>query len=164
MANPGSMNTLLVLTPLSGYNTPILTPYSVRGITQTLEPITGTTSGSNVMGTLVRRSVNGNLVDLTYPWFRKYASTVTCRDQETPCLDGTWLGEIVQVDCACELSYPMGGTPQRPEMSGSSRTEVNAAGTIVFYRPQLVMMIVGINNSFSEWDAEYQWSISMQEL
>ncbi len=65
--------------------------------------------------------------------FRKYKSSISCRDQEPPAIDGVWPGHVVTVECVAELSYPTGGSPARPVVSGSTRTQ----GGFVFYRPQL---------------------------
>jgi hypothetical protein len=157
MAGP----TLLTITPLSGSSAFTLTPYSARGLTQTLEPISSTgASGGNAMGTWLKRDINGNLVNLAYPQFQKYASTITCRDTETPSFDDAWIGATVQVDCACELNYLTGGSPARPPVSGSERTE----GDYTFYRPSLTMMVAEIKNSFAEWEAEYAWQLSLFEV
>src|SRR5215831_15977191 len=128
-------STLLVLTPLSGAAALQLTPYSARGLTQTLEFIT--TGG-------LRRDVNGGLQSLVDTRFRKYKSVISCQDQETPCLDDAWIGIHCEVSCALELSYVTGATPARPSVSGSSRTE----GTVTFYRPMLTMIVADIKNSF----------------
>lgn len=147
--------TLLIIVPLSGHSAFELTPYSARGITQTLVPI-----GGSIVGSGARRDVNGNLVNLTNPLFRKYATTVECSDVESPALDGAWLGAIVEMACACELSYLTGGTPQRQVVSGSSRTE----GAFTFYRPFLTVMITEIDNAFEEWQHGYKWKIGAQEI
>src|SRR3954451_87433 len=111
--------TLLVL---SGIGVP---DYSARGLTQTLEPIEASAS--------LRRTINGALKDLSYAQFRKYKSTISCQDQESPAVDGIWPGLIATVDCVPELSHPAAASPSRPVVAGSART----AGTFVFFRPQL---------------------------
>jgi hypothetical protein len=162
MAALPANNTNLLIIPLSGSSALTLTPYSARGLTQTLEPITGTSNMGTPMGTWFRESINGELINLMPPGstFRKYQSVITCKDTETPCLDDAWLGEICLVDCACCLNYLTGGSPQRSEVSGSSYTE----GSFTFYRPQLTMMVIDIKNSFAEYPADYQWSISLREV
>ena len=157
--NLGVNNTLLTITPLSPYSTPILTPYSARGLTQTLAPIgpSGRSGGADMW---LRRDINGNLIDVADPNWRKYSSEISCRDTETPCLDGAWLGMTAIVSCACELSIPTGGIPGRPVVSGSMRTE----GADTFYRPQLVMMIADIKNEFREYEATYAWAVSLIEV
>jgi hypothetical protein len=62
--------------------------------------------------------------------------------------------------CACELGYVTGGTPQRPEVSGSSRVE----GLFTFYRPILIVKITEINHSFEEWQHGYKWRLGAQEI
>jgi hypothetical protein len=154
-------DTLLVITPISP--TPVgaftLPPISARGLTQTLQPITGTGSGGDVMGRWVRRDVNGTAHDLSPEQFRKYESVVTCKDLRAPALDGAWLGMEVSVQCASELSYMIGGSPERPVVSGSERTKDH----YTFYRPILDMIVVGIENGFDEWPHNYNWKLHLQE-
>src|SRR5436309_12059154 len=97
-------NTLLALTGIG------IPDYSARGLTQTLEPIEAAAS--------LRRTVNGGLKDLSFAQFRKYRSTISCRDQEPPAVDGVWPGQVVTIDCIAELSYPTGGSSARPVVSG----------------------------------------------
>lgn len=148
--------TLLVLTPLSTA-TPVLTPYAARGLSQTLEVIT---ESSGQGGKWLRRDVNGTLRDTSDVNFRKYRSTVSCRDGEQPCIDNAWIGLQVQVDCVVELSYPTGGTPARTVVSGSSRVQ----GAITYYRPQLTMLVASIKNSMQEWAALNAWEVGLEEV
>jgi hypothetical protein len=150
--------TLLVITPLSGSGGLTITPYSARGLTQTLEQI-GDTSN-------IERDVNGFLHDISPPWMHQYSSTITCKDVFTPVMNQAWRGMLCQVDCACELNYVTGGTPDRPIVTGSSRTETYADGVIssvTFYRPSLIMMVLDIKRNFGEWPAEEQWRVELQE-
>lgn len=148
--------TLLTLTPLNGAVGGQVTPYSVRGATQTLDLIM-----DNPMGSQIHRTINGGLMDLTYDQFRKYKSTISCNDQQVPAFDGAKQGQVMQVDCCAELSYlTIGGTPARDVVTGSSRVE----GDYTFYRPQLDMMIVSFRYSFQEWEAQYQWSLELEEV
>lgn len=141
-----SDDTLLVL---SGIGIP---DYSSRGLTQTLEPIEAATS--------LRRTVNGSLVDLSFAQFRKYKSSISCHDQEPPAADGIWPGQVVTVDCVAELSYPSGGSPARPVVSGSTRTE----GAFTFYRPQLQMRVTGLSVNRDEYGAAVQWQMDLEEV
>ena len=153
-------DTLLFITPLSGASGLTLTPYSARGITQTLEPIKGTGRGGAALGTWIRESTNGVLIDLTYAPFRKLESIVTCTETETPCMNDAWLGQVCSVQCACERSYhTIGGSPDRPEVSGSSRTQ----GAFTYYRPELIMMVTDIRSGFAEYKADYAWQIDLRE-
>lgn len=138
------METLLVIDGL-------LTPYAARGLTQTLEPITQAAS--------LRRSVNGGLVDLSVPELRKYRSTISCADQNVPALDDVWPGQLVTVDCVCELSYASYGLPSRPVVADSERE----VGDFTFYRPQLTMVVVSHTVALDEWGAVTTWSLELEE-
>lgn len=142
------MSTLLVISGL-------VTPYSARGLQQTLEPIAA--SGA------FRRSVNGTLVDLSVPELRKYRSTITCADQEVPALDGVWPGQVLTVDCVAELSYPgdsSGPAAGRSIVPGSERVE----GDFVFYRPRLTMMVMAHSVQTDEYGAAVGWSLDLEEV
>lgn len=154
--------TLLVITPISGEDGLVLPPYSARNLTQTLTPVGGA-SGSDAFGSLIRESVNGELINMFPAQFRKYQSVIGCTELHTPCLNDAYIGQIVTVECCAELSYPVGGTAQRPVVSGSDREENH----FIFYRPSLVMMVTGITNSFEEWRITglgYTWSINLREV
>ena len=139
-------DTLLVL---SGIGVPA---YSARGLTQTLQPIEA--AGSQ------RRTVNGTLVDLSLSQFRKYRSTIRCSDMEAPALDGIWPGATVTVQCVVELCFPAGGTPERIAVTGSVRTE----GGFTFYRPRLVMQVIGHSIEKNEWGAVTGWTLELEEV
>ena len=148
-----SFSTLLTITPLSGQDSFYLTPYSARGLTQTLE--------WRDQPTNVEIDINGVAQDLTFPQFRKWKSTITCRDVETPAIDAAFIGQAVTVDCAIELAYLTSvGTPNRPPVSGSERTE----GSFTYYRPVLTMRIKSIRNSFDEWQAYNGWTAELVEI
>jgi hypothetical protein len=87
---------------------------------------------------------------LLFAQFRKYKSSISCRDQEPPAIDGVWPGHVVTVECVAELSYPTGGSPARPVVSGSTRTQ----GGFVFYRPQLQMLVTGFSANRDEYGAD----------
>lgn len=134
---------------LSGDGVP---QYSARGLTQTLAPIEGAAQ--------IRRTINGSLVDLSRPEFQKYASTVSCTDQQPPAV--VWPGAFVTVDCACELSYlTVGGAPQRAIVPGSSRNE----NGFTFYRPRLAMRVIsGPTISLDEYGAAVSWTLNFEEI
>jgi len=139
-------DSLLILT---GFGVP---PYSARGLTQTLQPIEA--AGSQ------RRTVNGTLVNLSQVQFRKYRSTIRCSDQEAPALDGIWPGQVVTVSCVAELCCPSTDTPAKPVVSGSQRAE----GSFIFYRPQLVMQVVGFTMERDEYGAVTSWTLELEEV
>ena len=148
--------TLLVITPLSGATALILTPYAARGLTQTLTLV----GAGGSQSFWIRRDVNGFMRNVADDRFRKYKSVVSCRDGETPCLDGAFAGEVVEVSCVQELSFPVGATPTRSAVPGSVRTY----NGITYYRPLLTMMVADISNSFQEWQAINGWSITLEEV
>lgn len=138
--------TLLVI---SGHG---VSPFSARGLSQTLEPIQG--AGN------LRRTINGALVDLSEFQFQKYHSTITCTDQNAPALDGVWPGDQLTIDCVAELSYKTaGGTPQRTVVPGSSRVE----GAYTIYRPRLVVRVVSYSETQDEYGASVSWSLEVEE-
>ena len=140
-------DTLLVLTGVG------LPSYSARGLTQTLEPIEA--------GAQLRRSINGDLLDLSYGPFRKYKSTISCQDFEPPSVDGVWPGHVVQVECVAELSYlASGSAPTRTAVDGSER-EVDG---YVFYRPILDMRIIGFSLQRDEYGATVGWQMQLEEI
>ena len=139
--------TLLVISGASG-----IPLYSARGLTQVLTPIEASSQ--------IERSINGEVMDLSHPQFRKYDSEISCTDVETPALDGVWPGMEVEVECVAELSYPTsGGSPQREVVSGSSRVE----GDFTFYRPVLQMVVVSFDIQLEEYAADYQWTLRLTE-
>ena len=140
------MDTLLVL---SGIGIP---EWSTRNATQTLTlmPSAGA----------VRQTVNGRMIDIGAPQFKKYASTIVGRDLRPPALDAIFPGSLVTVDCVVELSYEtLTAGPNRTIVPGSSRVE----GDFTFYRPRLNMMVVNHQVGLEEWSAFYNWTIDLVE-
>jgi hypothetical protein len=137
--------TLLVLSPQG------VPPYSARGLSQTLEPIDAAKSQ--------RRTVNGNLLDLSLSVFQKYRSAITCEDQTSPAFDAVPVGATVVVDCVAELAYlTAGGAPARTVVA--SRTE----GAFTFYRPRLTMLVTGKQQETNEWGAAVSWTLELEEI
>ena len=135
---------------LSGIGVP---PYSARGASQTLEPIQASQQ--------LRRTINGELIDISRAEFRKYRSTISCVDQQPPAVDGVWPGQVLTVGCISELSYrTAGGAPARPVVAGSSRTE----GDYTSYRPSLTMRVVSFSQDTDEYGAEVSWSLQLEEV
>ena len=135
---------------LSGIGVP---PYSARDASQTLEPI-----GSSQQ---LRRTINGELIDISRAEFRKYRSTISCVDQQPPAIDGVWPGQVLTVGCISELSYlTAGGAPARPLGSGSARTE----GDYTFYRPSLTMRVAAFSQDTDEYGAVVSWSLQLEEV
>ncbi len=145
MTLPNSNGTLLILTNMG------VPFYSARGLSQSITPIKQSDQQEY--------DINGNLLDLSYAQFRKYSTVISCTDMRTPAIDGIWPGQVVIISCVCELSYPVGGTPQRSVVSGSSRTE----NGMVFYRPILTCRIGSWQDQVGEYSADYQWQMPFLE-
>ena len=120
---------------------------SIRGVSQTLEPIAASAQ--------LMRTVNGALVDVSAAAFRKYASTIRCSDQAPPAFDGIWPGALVTVDCVAELVHAVGAAPARPVVD--SRTEDG----FVFYRPRLTMRVLSFEVDRDEWGAVVAWTMTL---
>lgn len=139
--------TLLVLSSIG------VPPYSARGLTQTLEPIDAAAN--------LKRTINGALIDLSVPELRKYRSTISGADVDSPAFDQAWPGLQVVVDCIAELSYLTNSeSPNRPVVAGSSRV----SGDFTFYRPQLTMRVVRFAISDDEWMRESSWTLELEEV
>jgi hypothetical protein len=127
--------------------------YSALGITQTMTPIGASNSQ--------RRTINGQLVDLSQPRFRKYASRISGRTMRPPAIDKVFPGTIITVGCAYLLSYATsGGSPSRTVVSGSSFTE----NSWTFFRPEIIFMVKSLSNGFAEWEADNDWSLDLEEV
>jgi len=140
--------TLLALTGIG------VSPYSARGLQQTLTPI--------AQATAQRRTVNGDLKDLSFLGFQKYHSQITGSDQLPPICDGLWPGRLVTLDCVAELCFTTapGVSPLRPVVTGSLRTE----DTLTFYRPRLAMMVVSLTMQTDEYGAQVGWTLDLEEV
>lgn len=139
------------LLTISGLGTML---YQARGLTQSLEVIGASKNQS--------RTINGALIDMSNPIFRKYLSKIVCTDSSAPPIDNLWPGLTVTVECAAELAYLTGhpGSPARQEVSGSSRVQ----GNFTYYRPVMTMLIQDVNQHLDEWKSDIQWQIDLEEV
>lgn len=132
-----------------------IAPYALRGIQQSLQPIT---QASNM-----RRTANGSLEDVSDPIFQKFKSTIRCTDQQSPGLDGIWPGRQLTMYCAVEISSE-GSTSTaglfRPPVPNSIRTESG----FIFYRPILIVRVSDYQTSFAEWQADLAWQLDLEEV
>lgn len=144
---PAGADTVLTLSGLGSFQ------YQARGLTQTL---------SLVKTAEPLRTINGRLKDISNHAFRKYVSKISCSDINAPPLDGLFVGDVVTVQCAAFLCYRTGtlGSPNRNQVSGSSWS----LGSFTFYRPELEMMVMNLNEGFEEWKSNFQWEIDLEEV
>lgn len=129
--------------------------YQARSLTQSLDIIDAASQ--------LDRTVNGKLIDMSAPQFRKYKSKVNIPSEVNPSpLDNIWSGMEVSVACAVSLGYPTGrvGCPFRPQVSGSDWSESGWH----FYRPLLDMRIASAGTLFDEWKNIVGWSIELEEI
>lgn len=142
---------------LSGQGIP---PYSARGCSQTLTPI------SEQLAAV--RTVNGTLIDMSDAGFRKYASSISCDDMNSPAVDGIWPGMVLTVDCIVELAYKLPEDPEEEPGENAERTVVSGSvrtvGDYLFYRPQLSMMIMNFEIEKDEWGAAVGWTLDLEEV
>lgn len=146
---PAGADTVLTI---SGFGNMI---YQARGLSQTLETIGAASQ--------IERTINGTLIDVSAPQFRKYQSKISVPDEvDAPPLDGIYPGQTVTVGCACELAYPTGrvGSPRRPQVSGSSYSQ----NGYTFYRPVLTMLVKDVQMSLDEWTRKVHWTIDLEEV
>lgn len=130
--------------------------YSARGLTQTLTPIASVAGNRQNL----RRTIGGQLVNITPPQFLKYSTKISGKDQRPPSLDGIWPGSPITVFCISYLAYPQGGTAQRTEVSGSSFLE----NGFVFYRPALTCLIINFSDEQGEWTGDDTWQLELEEV
>lgn len=142
-ALPDGASTLLAISGVG------ITPYSARGLHQTLEPI--------ALSQQTRRTVNGKLVNLAPQQFWKYKSRVTGSDQLPPGLDGVFPGQEVTVECAAELATS--GAPLRP----AAGVRVGDDG-YTYYRPILDMIVTAFSLDTDEWGLQVGWTLDLEEV
>lgn len=152
-----------------------LPPYSARGLVQELKTIP--------QATALRRTVNGGLLDVSAPQFRKYETSISNSsrpDVQPPSWDGIFPGLEITVYCIAELCQMHSGfstetsgflstdteTPplhlglHRPHVHGSIRFEDG----FVFYRPILQMRITALSQKVDEYGATVDWSLMAEEI
>ena len=109
--------------------------YAIRGLTLDLQLIAADAA--------LRRSINGQLLDLTSEQFRKYSATLSCEDQDVPTLTDIWQGQLVTMTC----------------IPGVGPVNDASGGTLT-----LNMMVESWTTSRVEWDALTNWTINLLEV
>ena len=150
---------------------------SARGISQSLEMVS---NGD------MRRTVNGNLRDLTRTQNRKFESSINASDTESPAVQNLWRGQELVVECI---------QPFRQSVSPASATAtlirthvpstvfgrkadnsiVAVTSVVAFlatfpepvimveFRPILTMLISDISVDKDEYGAIEGWSVDLEE-
>jgi len=155
-----------------------LPPWSARGCTQTLRPIT---SGD------LRRTVNGQLIYTGLQTHQKYQSLIQCQDKAPIALDGLWPGNEVEVSCiqpltqrmtgqTCRLDrVPVKGTVQAIEKEGKPIALADVIGQeirlespirqgFITYCPLLRMRVVDFGYDADEWNLTNGWYLKLEEI
>ena len=127
--------------------------YSARALTCDIKPIEAAKN--------LRRTVDGVLRSVVYDQFKKYAITVSCKDQQPPALDGIFPGDAVTLWLPKYFAYPTGGSPNRQVVCGSERTA--PGGGFVQYLPILYCRIMDWSDNIDEWAHDETWSIDFEE-
>jgi len=155
---------------------------SSRFISQTLQPID---NGD------VRRTVNGNLRDMTRDENRKFEGQLSSTDQATPALAGVWKGSIHIVECVKKFRDNLSPaaaavTLIRDPVVGSvfgyvadpcEKVLPDTVGGVgnrditfpqdvdyIEYRPILTMMVLANSINEDEAAAEEGWQIDLEEV
>lgn len=128
-------------------------PYSATGIRQTLEPIA---SAAPV------RTVNGGLLNLVPPQFRKFKTTLSCTSSQPPAFAGLWPGSVVDIDCIEEVGYltASGSAP-----AGRTIIATRTLDDHTFVRMRLSVMVMGPwQQARSEAGGTTEWTIEAEEV
>ena len=111
----------------------------------------------------LERDVNGILIDIADPAFRKFETVITASDKRPPPFENLWPGMPVTIYCASLLCYLNGnsGSPCRPAVPGSTYT----IGHYTFYRPILNCLVRRPDVEFSkEWsNPSHGWTLKASE-
>ena len=144
---------------LAGIGVP---PYSARGLKQTLTPIDA--------AAIMKRTINGVLVDLSASQFRKFQSTISGSDVAPPAVDGIWPGHTVEVDCISRISaLDPGSTESNTEADDNlARTPVPGSvvreGGFITYRPRITFLVTAWSMDEDEWEAGVGWTLTLEEV
>jgi hypothetical protein len=136
-----------------------------------------------------KKSINGNILFLESTERRKYKSTISCKDVNSPIVDGLWIGSQINVGCIQNLWHVLdpGKTKvrlARPPVAGSvcvindvgepipfefEDNEVILKRTynekiFVCFRPWLVMKIINFSTITNEWEMKGGWKLELEEI
>ncbi|WP_265499550.1 hypothetical protein [Paracoccus beibuensis] len=148
------------------------------GITQSLDPIGGDVD--------MRYDVNGELIIVENPLFRKYEISISARNMAAPALGGLWRGTLIQVWSIQQLTHttradgtvyldrsPVPGSIDARTASGASitaaleldgRTVTAPGSAVVHYRPILNGALAEAPGNFDEDGGQSSWSLTLKEL
>jgi hypothetical protein len=153
-----------------------MAPWSARGCKQQLRPIHTAD---------LRRTVNGELINLVASTHHKYKTIISCSDRSGAALDGFWKGKNVTIECIQTLTQKFEGNvvtlSRSPVMEsvvviGQDQRMIRAQEIednnihladvhegFVIYRPILEMRITKIEFETDEWDMVCKWTLEAEE-
>lgn len=155
-----------------------LAPFSARGCTQTLAPLS--------QDGVLRRTINGILVSVGSSSHRKFQSTISCKDKAPPAFNGVWKGTLLKVGCIQSLTQMVPSNTQKvqlereaisvhlhepsgrvwPVEKGQERWVVlppQFPGGFLTYHPLLTMMVKNYFLETDEWGASVGWMLELEE-
>ena len=108
-------------------------PYAVRGITMTLEPIE--------QAAALARDCRGMLADISLAQFRQYKVSISCTDHEAPELTDVWPGQDITITCIPGLGA------------------ANGSGDVL----TILAKVTAWNTSRDQWAAEVAWELQAEQ-
>ncbi|WP_146684187.1 glycine-rich domain-containing protein [Thioclava sediminum] len=127
----------------------------------------------------LRRTIDGNLVNLSDSAFQRLEVDISCSDQKIPALSGLWPGAVLTIHSPSIMTEPGPAvTLARDPVPGSIRAydadgieiaqptgrTLNVSGAAYYeYRPILTVMVTAISSSDKEFKASRSWSITAEE-
>lgn len=152
-------------------------PFSARDCVQSLTPIPQEN---------LRRTLNGELICLKNQGYRKFQSTITCKDKVPPAFEGLWIGTRLKVGCIQSLTHPvLPGNPYAQmerdavtchlhDLSGKEyplkKSETllvsipsDFPGGFITYRPWLKMIVKNYHLETDEWNLSVEWKLDLEE-
>ena len=152
-------------------------PFSTRECIQTLTPVS---HGS------LRRTINGALVHVGYKGYRKFHSTIACKDKVPPAFEGLWKGDLLKVGCiqALTLAVPEKAStvqlerealflhlydittkrwPAKQETDRWISLPSDFPGGFITYYPILLMMVKTYHLETDEWGVTVGWRLELEE-
>jgi hypothetical protein len=136
-----------------------------------------------------RKSINGDLLYLENNERKRYRSVISCKDINSPPVDGIWIGTQLTVGCIQNLWQTIDSGKQqirliRPPVSGSvcvindcgeavrfelEDDEVKLSETFeekifVCFRPWLIMRVVDFSLETNEWGMSGGWKLVLEEV
>ncbi|MDR0753607.1 MAG: hypothetical protein LBE95_02990 [Holosporaceae bacterium] len=157
-----------------------LPPESARNCVQELSPI--------INGEF-RKSINGNLLFLETNERKRYRSVISCKDTNSPIIEGIWVGSQLSVGCIQNLWQIINPGELklrliRPAVDGSvcavnslgdaiqfrlTDNEVELSKTFadkifICFRPWLIMKVINFSLETDEWNMSGGWKLFLEEI